>query len=488
MVRMSSRIAVLAGLMASGCAVGPAYKKPLAPVPEAFKEQPSDGIVGDWKPGEPKDDRLRGSWWEAFGDRQLNALAEQIRVSNQSVVVAEAQFRAARAAVRSVRAGLFPTVTAGGSASRSRSSANRSFVAGGSSGTTADYQLPVDFAYEADVWGGIRRSVEASRADAQASAADLQTVILSMQAELALDYFQLRGLDAEQQLLDATVAAFEKALQLTVNRYNQGIASGSDVAQARTQLDTTRAQATDVGVARAQFEHAIAVLVGAPPAAVTIPSTPLSGTPPAIPVTLPSALVERRPDVAAAERLVAAANAQIGVARSAFFPLVNLAASAGVESSKLASLLSWPSRFWSIGPSLVETVFDGGRRRALTDQAVANHDAAVAVYRQSVLSAFQDVEDNLAALRILAEEARQQADAVASAERSLALAINRYEAGVTTYLEVITAQSAALANQTTAAAILTRRMTASVLLIKALGGGWTVADLPSPAKVTSSAL
>jgi NodT family efflux transporter outer membrane factor (OMF) lipoprotein len=286
------------------------------------------------------------------------------------------------------------------------------------------------------------------------------------------------GLDAERQLLDSTVAAYEKALQLTVNRHDQGIASGIDVAQARTQLDTIRAQATDIGIARAQFEHAIAILVGKPPADLTIPATPLSGTPPAIPVALPSELVERRPDVAAAERRVAAANAQIGVVRSAFFPLVNLTASSGFEGSKLARLLTWPSRFWSIGPSLVATVFDGGRRRALTEQAVANHDTTVAVYRQNVLTAFQDVEDNLAALRILAEEAAQQADAVASAERSLVLSTTRYQAGVTTYLEVITAQGAALTNQITAANILTRRMTASVLLIKAFGGGWTATDLP----------
>jgi NodT family efflux transporter outer membrane factor (OMF) lipoprotein len=300
-----------------------------------------------------------------------------------------------------------------------------------------------------------------------------------MRAELALDYFQLRGLDAERALLDATVAAYEKALQLTVDRHDQGIASGSDVAQARTQLDTTRSQATDIGVARAQFEHAIAILVGKPPTDITIAPGPVSGAPPSIPVALPSALVERRPDVAAAERRVAAANAQIGVAKSAFFPVVNLTGGAGVESAKLATLIASGSGLWSIGSAVVATVFDGGRRRAATEQAVAGHDAAVAVYRQDVLTAFQDVEDNLAALRILDEEAGQHADAVASAEQSLSLATIRYQAGVTTYLEVITAQSAALANRITAVNILTRRMTASVLLIKALGGGWNVSDLPN---------
>jgi NodT family efflux transporter outer membrane factor (OMF) lipoprotein len=321
--------------------------------------------------------------------------------------------------------------------------------------------------------------VQANVATAQASAADVQSVLLSMQSELALDYFQLRGLDGERQLLDSTVAAYERALQVTTNRYNQGVASGSDVAQAQTQLDATRAQATDLGVARGQFEHAIAVLIGQSPARVTLPPSPISETPPSIPVALPSQLVERRPDVASAERRVASATAQIGVSQSAFFPSVGLTGSGGFEASTVANLLTLPSRFWSIGPSLLATAFDGGARRAGVQQATANRDAAVAVYRESVLTAFQDVEDNLTALRVLGDEARQQADAVVSAERSLALANNRYQAGVTTYLEVITAQSAALANERIALDILTRRMTASVLLIKALGGGWSAGDLPT---------
>jgi NodT family efflux transporter outer membrane factor (OMF) lipoprotein len=304
-------------------------------------------------------------------------------------------------------------------------------------------------------------------------------VLISIESELASDYFQLRGLDAQRALLDATIAAYETALRVTTNRYNQGVVSGSDVAQAQTQLDTTRAQATDLAVARAEFEHAIAILVGKAPSELTIAPTSNEVTPPAIPIALRLELVERRPDVAAAERRVAAANAQIGVAKSAFFPNVALSATAGLESATLGNLLTWPSRFWSIGPSVVQTVFDGGKRRALTAQAEANYDATVAAYRQNVLTAFQDVEDNLAALRILAEEAAQQADAVRSAERSLTLADNRYRAGTTTYLEVITAQSVALANQRTAVDITTRRLTASVLLIKALGGGWTAAQLPA---------
>jgi NodT family efflux transporter outer membrane factor (OMF) lipoprotein len=473
---------LLAGVVTSACAVGPEYRRPPVVTPAAFKEQtlPDGSIDPQWKPAEPRDDELKGRWWEAFGDPQLNALEEQVTVSNQNVAQAEAEFRAARAAIGGARAALFPAVTVGASASASRASFNRTPLANGvNRGVVADYQLPVDFSYEADVWGSVRRNVEANRAIAQATAADLQSVTLSMRAELATDYFQLRGLDAQRELLDSTVAAYDKALQLTVARHDQGVASGSDVAQARTQLDTTRSQATDLGVARAQFEHAIAILVGKPPAMLTIAPIPSTGIPPAIPLALPSELLERRPDVAAAERRVAAANAQIGVAKAAYFPNVSLTGSSGLESAALATLLSGGSGLWSLGSAVVQTVFDGGRRRAASEQAVAGHDAAVAVYRQDVLTAFQDVEDNLAALRILAEEGTQHADAVASAEQSLSLAMTRYQAGVTTYLEVITAQSAALANQIAAVDILTRRMTASVQLIKALGGGWRGSDLPA---------
>jgi len=471
----------VAAMIAGGCVVGPEYKKPPAAQPSTFKELPAQGdlLTSQWKLAQPSDDLIRGRWWEDFHDPGLNELEEQVTASNQNVAQAEAQFRSARAAIRGVRADLFPTVTAGVSADKAHASANRALTRGFTTGTTTDYQLPIDFSYELDVWGRVRSSVATSVANAQASAADLQSVLISIESELASDYFQLRGLDAQRALLDATIAAYETALRVTTNRYNQGVVSGSDVAQAQTQLDTTRAQATDLAVARAEFEHAIAILVGKAPSELTIASTSNEVTPPAIPIALPLELVERRPDVAAAERRVAAANAQIGVAKSAFFPNVALSATAGLESATLGNLLTWPSRFWSIGPSVVQTVFDGGKRRALTAEAEANYDATVAAYRQNVLTAFQDVEDNLAALRILAEEAAQQADAVRSAERSLALADNRYRAGTTTYLEVITAQSVALANQRTAVDITTRRLTASVLLIKALGGGWTAAQLPA---------
>lgn len=476
---------LIAAVATSACVAGPNYRRPIAAPPATLKELPSaDSTLGkDWKAAQPRDDQIKGKWWEVFGDPALDALEEQVSISNQNVLQAEAQFRAARAAVRTARADLFPTVTVGASAERSHVSINRSTVQRGlGTATFVDYQLPVDFSYEVDVWGRARRTVEASLANAQATAADLQAMLLSTQAELATDYFQLHGVDGERQLLDSTVADYEQALQLTINRFNQGVASGSDVEQARTQLESTRAQATELGVARAQFEHAIAILVGKPPIDVTIPSASMTAPPPGIPVALPSELVERRPDVAAAERRVVAANAEIGVARAAYFPVLSLTASGGFESTTLGSLLTLPSRFWSLGPSLVQTVFDAGRRRALTAEAVANYDAAVAAYRQSVLTAFQDVEDNLAELRVLADEASQQEVAVASAQRSLALANNRYTAGVAAYLEVITAQTAALANQRIAVDILTRRMTASSLLIKAVGGGWEgrskIATLP----------
>jgi len=469
----------LAILLCAGCVVGPNYRRPTAAMPALFKElpTPADVATATWQPAQPGEDRIRAPWWEAFDDPLLTSLEERARSSNQTVAQADATFRAARAAIRAARADFFPTVSIGASASRARPSGG--VVSGSAPGATNDFQLPFDFSYEADVWGRVRRSVEASVTSAQASSADVQTALLSVSSELAVDYFELRGLDAQRDLLTRTIAAYERALQLTTDRFNQGVASGIDVAQAQTQLETTRTQATDLGVARAQFEHAIATLAGEAPADLTIPPAVTDTVPPVIPVTMPSQLVERRPDVAAAERRAASANALIGVAKSAYFPTLSLTGSAGVQSSRLGALLSLPSRFWSIGPSLVETVFDGGRRRALTDEAIASYEEAVAAYRQSVLTAFQDVEDSLAALRVLAEEAGQADAAVTAANRSLALANQQYVAGLTSYLQVITAQTAALAAQLTAVDVRTRRMTASVLLVKALGGGWSAAELPA---------
>ncbi len=464
-----------------GCSVGPKYAKPSAPVPPAYKEPPPPTFKeGEpWKIGEPKDTSGRGKWWEIFNDPELNALEEQINPSNQTLAAVEAQFHAARAAVKVARAGLYPEVALGPSVSGSQQSATRTTGFSFATPPVANLLIPFDVSYEADVWGRIHKTIESNIESAQASAADLETVRLSLQAELATNYFQLHGLDAERQLLDSNVAAYQKALELTTNRYNQGIASRVDVVQAQTQLETTRAQATDTGVLRAQYEHAIAILTGKPPSELSIAPAPIRSKPPSIPAGLPSDLLERRPDIASAERHVASANAQIGIARTAFYPSVTFPIAAGLQSSSLTKLFTWPSRFWSLGPGAAQTLFDAGRRRGLTAEAQASYDAAVAAYRENVLAAFQEVEDNLAALRILEQEDHEQAEAVRLAERSLELAINRYQGGITTYLEVITAQAAALLNERTAVGILTRRMISSVLLIKALGGGWNASTLPT---------
>jgi NodT family efflux transporter outer membrane factor (OMF) lipoprotein len=352
--------------------------------------------------------------------------------------------------------------------------------------TYTDLQLPVDASYEVDVWGRVRRTVEAARANAQASAADLESVSLSLHAELATDYFALRALDAEEQLLNSTVAAYEKALELTQNRYSGGIASQVDVAQAQTQLETTRAQAIDLEVQRAQFEHAIAVLIGQPASTFKLAASPLSNTPPVVPVGLPSDLLERRPDIAGNERRMAAANAEIGIAKAAYYPAITLSATGGFESTSLTTWFNGPSGFIAGSASALVTVFDAGRRRAVTDEATASYDQSVANYQQTVLGAFQEVEDSLAALRLLEDEAKTQDAAVAAAEHSLTLSTNRYKGGVATYLEVITAQSFALSDQRTAVEIAGRRMAASVSLIKALGGGWSTANLPVVQKQNNS--
>jgi len=441
--------------------------------PPAYKE------VGDWKPAQPNDQNLGGEWWKIFQDPQLDALEAQVNVSNQNLKAAEAQFRQARATLRYNRADYYPTVTAGPSATRTRVSANRPPPSSVFDGITYnDFVLPVDFSYQADVWGRVRKNVESYREQAQASAADLATVNLSMQADLAIAYFQARSLDAEEQLLNSTVQQYEQALELNQNRFEGGIASEVEVEQAKTQLQTTRAAAIDVGVLRAQYEHAIAILIGKPPAEFTLSPLPLTVPPPRIPVSVPSELLERRPDIAAAERRVASANAQIGVAKSAYYPVIGLTGSGGFESSSITTLLQGPSGLWSVGLSAVGTIFDGGRRHALTDQARAAYDFQVAAYRENVLTGFQQVEDNLAAVRILENEAKVQDEAVTAAQRSLDLSITRYKGGVTSYLEVITAQSAALADEVTAVNILGRRMANTVLLIQALGGGWEKSSLP----------
>jgi NodT family efflux transporter outer membrane factor (OMF) lipoprotein len=452
--------------------VGPNYKRPAAEVPTAYKE------LGNWKQAQPNDQNLGGNWWEMFQDPQLNALEAQVNVSNQNLKAAEAQYTQARALLRYNRAAYFPTITAGANASRNRISNNRPPSLTTNGRTYNDFQIPLELSYEVDVWGRVRRTVESYREQAQASAADLATVNLSMHAQVALFYFQARVLDAEEQLLNSTVTQYEQALELIQNRYAGGIASDLEVQQATTQLETTRAQAIDVGVARAQYEHAVAILIGKPPADFTLAALPLTTPPPPIPAGLPSELLERRPDIAASERRMASANAQIGVAKAAYYPTISLGATGGFESGVITTLISGPSVLWSAGSSAVAPIFDAGRRRANMDQAIAAYDQTVANYRETVLTGFQQVEDNLAALRILENEAQVQERAVVAAQKYLELANTRYTGGVTSYLEVTTAQSAALSDELTAVNILGRRMVDAVTLVQALGGGWDRSSLP----------
>jgi NodT family efflux transporter outer membrane factor (OMF) lipoprotein len=466
-------LVALAGLFSlMGCAVGPKYRRPSAPTPPAYKE------MGNWKTAQPSDQNLGGNWWEIFHDPQLNALQQQVNVSNQNLKAAVAQYQEARAALRYARADYYPTITASPSAIREKYSSNSPLAASLRGITFNDFTVPLSLSYQVNAWGRVSRNVELYRAEAQASAADLAVVNLTMHADLAVDYFAARSLDAEEKILRDTVAQYEQALELNEDRYEGGVASEVDVEQARTILKTTRAQLVDVGVARAQYEHAVAVLAGKPPAEFSLPPQPLTAPPPSIPVGVPSELLERRPDIAASERLVASANAQVGLAKLAYYPVVNLVASGGFDSKSITTLIQGPSTIWAVGASAAVTLFDVGRRRALNDQAGAAYDSTVASYRQTVLTAFQEVEDNLAALRILEEEAGIQAEAVEAAQRSLALSNIRYEGGVTSYLEVITAQNAALSDEVTAVNILGRRMASAVLLIEALGGGWNRSNLP----------
>ena len=465
-----STLAFLVVSALAGCAVGPDYKRPKVQIASAYKE------AGEWKPAQPQDELDRGKWWGVFGDRQLDALLKQVEISNQNVLVAEAQFRRAQAVVTSSRAAYFPTLDADVSITRSRS------PTGVTGGTTAgriitNRSASLSAGWEADLWGRLRRAVESGEASAQASAADLAAARLSAQAELASSYFQLRILDAQKQLLEDTVAAFQKSLDLTKNRYDAGVAAKVDLVQAETQLKSTQAQAIDTGVQRAQLEHAIATLTGKAPAEFSIAPAPLAVAMPRVPIGLPSELLERRPDVAGAERRVAAANAQIGVAKAAYFPSLTLSASYGSRSADAAQWFTVPSRFWSIGPALAQSIFDAGLRRAQTEQAIAAYDATVAEYRQAVLAGFQEVEDNLAALRILGEEAEVQEEAVRAARESVLLTTNQYKAGIVSYINVVTVQTTQLNNERTAVGILGRRLVAAVTLVKALGGGWSAAEI-----------
>ncbi|MGC2423505.1 MAG: efflux transporter outer membrane subunit [Nitrospirota bacterium] len=471
--------AVLILSMLTACAVGPDYVRPAAVkvMPPAFKE------MSGWKVARPSDDRIQGPWWKIYGDPLLSSLEDKVNVSNQNIKVAEAQFEQARALVMAARAAYFPTIGIGASFTRSSNSATTS--PGIPIHNNSDYSLPVTASWEPDIWGKVRRSVESNRANAQASAADLAAARLSLQTELAQDYFQLRALDAQKNLFDSSVALYQQSLDLTTNRYNAGVASEADIAQADTLLKTTKAQAIDIGVQRAQLEHAVALLTGTPASSFSLPPLPLEATPPMVPVGVPSELLERRPDVAAAERQMAAANAQIGVAEAAYYPSVTLSASGGFQSSSWSKWLTWPSRFWSFGPSVEWTIFDGGLRKAQTEEARAAYDINVASYRETTLVAFQEVEDNLAALRILEEEAAAEDAAVKSAQKTTAIITNQYKAGTAAYLNVITAQTAELGNERTAITVLGQRLNASVLLIKALGGGWDASTLPQAKELTT---
>jgi NodT family efflux transporter outer membrane factor (OMF) lipoprotein len=448
-------------IFAFGCAIGPKYVRPTAQVPAVYKESK------DWKKAQPQDETLRGAWWKIFNDPQLDALEEQVDISNQNIAVAQAQYAQAYALVQASKSSFFPTLGVG-------SSYTRSHTAGSSKAkpATSNISLSANVSWELDLWGKIRQTMEANRANAQASAADLEGVRLSAKAQLAQDYFQLSSLDVQKKLLDDTSIVYQKFLALTKNRYASGVAGKADVLQAQTQLEGTQAQEIDLGVQRSQLEHAMALLIGKPASEFSLPALTQAMMVPNVPTGFPSDILERRPDIASAERHVAAANALIGVAESAYFPTITLSASSSADGSNLARIFSSPNPLWSVGPALAETIFDAGLRQAQTAQARAVYDEDVASYRQTVLAAFGQVEDNLAALRILEQEAEVQDQAVKDALKSLSIEMDQYKAGIVSALDVINTQVTALNDQRTAVTILGQRMNACVLLIEYLGGGW----------------
>jgi NodT family efflux transporter outer membrane factor (OMF) lipoprotein len=466
-------------LASAGCVVGPNYRQPSVGAPPAFKEQPpvnlEEAAAAGWKVSAPGDAYAKGRGWELYDDPALNALEEQVAVSNQNVLQAEALFRQARAAAGVARAPMFPTVTSDPAITTARGSG-----ADASAGTSSrtSFTLPLNASWEPDLWGSIRRGVTAGTATAEALAANVGSARLLFQSELAQDYFGLHGLDAEAELLAGTEASYAEYLTLTQNRFSAGIASDLDVAQAETQLYAVQARLMDLGVQRAAFEHAVAILTGKAPAELTIPAVTLNVSPPPVPLGVPSELLERRPDIASAERQVAAANEQIGIAMAAFYPNLTLTGSAGLASSSLAKWFTWPSRFWAVGPQLAATLFEAGRRRGIVAEQRAAYDATVAGYRQAVLTAMQQVEDNLAALRILSGEADKVQQTIQAATRALDISSAQYRAGTASYLTVITSQATLLDANVTAVTLLTRRLTASVLLIEALGGGWNPSQFP----------
>ncbi len=481
-------LAVLALLTA--CTIGPNYHRPPASVPAAFKEVPpnafkeaaAQGLV----PAEPSDAFHKGKWWEIYNDPALNALEEQVAINNQNVLRFAALYQEAKAAIRAARAPLYPTVTVGPSITASKSGGSGAVTGGVVGGTFVKelYSLPFSVSWEPDLWGSVHRGITSAAESAQAAESDIENAKLLYQSELAQDYFNLHGTDGDTELLERTVSSYQEYLTLTQNRFRGGVATDLDVAQAQAQLYSAQSALIDLGVTRAQFEHAIAILIGKAPAELTIPALSLVTLPPPVPVGLPSKLLERRPDIAGAERRVASANEQIGIAMAAFYPTLSLSATGGFQNTSFVKWFGMPSRFFSVGPALAQTLFEGGRRRAVIAEEQANYDSLVATYRQTVLTAFQQVEDELAALRILEQEADKVRDAVSAADRALTVSTAQYKAGTTLYLTVITEQATLLSAQRTAVALLTRRLVASVGLVEALGGGWDASQLPTQNDVT----
>ncbi|HXH65772.1 MAG TPA: efflux transporter outer membrane subunit [Candidatus Limnocylindrales bacterium] len=488
----------LTAILLAGCMVGPKYHQPAAtvqPPPAAYKELPAENPpAGQWKVAQPQDGMLHGKWWEIYNDPELNALEDQLNINNQNSKISFENFMEARTIVTQARAQLYPTLGTTPSFQRSQSSANlknnvgSTGTAGGGLTKANVYSslaaVPFEASWEPDLWGKVRNTIRQAQYNAQLSAADLENVRLTEQASLAVFFFELRGQDALQQILNETVEADKKSLELARARYETGVDTQLALVEAQVTLQQAESASTNLGIARAQFEHAIAVLIGTTASSFSMPYKPLSAAPPAIPVGIPSQLLERRPDIAASERNMAAANAQIGIVTAAYYPNLTLSAQGGFESSALQNLMTWPSRFWSVGPSISETIFDAGLRRATVNQFVAVYNADVAAYRQTVLTAFQQVEDSMAAVRILSAQIQQQEQAVQSAQQFLKLSQARYETGVDTYLNVLIAQTTLLADQQQLTALHTQEMTASVQLIEALGGGWDRSQLPTPAQVS----
>jgi NodT family efflux transporter outer membrane factor (OMF) lipoprotein len=494
----ATAVAALCALLA-GCDVGPKYRPPVETAPAAYKESPDQFKEADgWKVAQPQDATLRGNWWEIYNQPELNALEDQLNINNQNIRQSFENFMEARALVREARAQYFPTVSVAPSFSRSRTSPNTGLQVlngtstktgagsgSGSGGTFQQYTLPADVSWEPDLWDKVRNTVRSNQYQAQLSAADLENERLTEQASLAQYYFEIRGQDELQRILDETVTADKQDYELEKARYETGVDQEISVVEAQTTLESAQSAAINLGVARAQYEHAIAMLIGKPASSFSMPVKAMVTAPPPIPIGLPSQLLERRPDIAAAERNMASANAQIGVAKAAFFPTLDLTASGGFESSTIKHLFDWPSRIWSVGPSISELVYDGGLRRATVHQYIATYNGNVAAYRQSVLTALQQVEDALAGVRILADQINHQLIAVDSAETFLKLERGRYDTGLDPYIDVITAQTTLLGDQQQLANLQVQQMTASVQLIEALGGGWNRSQLPTPGQVTA---